>query len=164
MINIVNKILKHKNKAIGDYIASLLVIVALTMFTLFFIGAIKDVETRIQIDQVARKYILIMETNGTLDGYEDEIIKELTRIKQVKNASVSWNGGSGQQGYGSPITLRVECEAVRTSWIPNVDITYEETDDDGNKVTKNGKAMWGTISRKEEVLTYVVTKQSIAKY
>ena len=149
------KFITKKRKGQGDLIASLFVLLALTLFVFFFINSITDVNTRIQLDQIARKYILRMESSGSLTSEEMLAIKqECNNIKSVNIATggdiskikVTWNGTNEARAYGSEITLKIVCPAVVT--------TYK---DDGTFV--------GSITRNpEDAIEYVITKQSTAKY
>lgn len=146
------KIFIRKQSGQSDLIASLFVIVALSIFTLFFVHSIGDVDAKIRMDQIARKYILRMESSGELtDEEKKEIEKELLSIKAVANAAekghsinIIWNNNQGAKGYGSAITLRIECPAVTTG------------------VYSKGGLM-GTFS-KNNVQVFIIEKQSTAKY
>ena len=149
------KLLIKKRKGQGDLIASLFVLLALTLFVFFFIHSIGDVNTRINLDQVARKYILRMESSGSLTAEEMEQIKtECNQIKSVKIATggsnspikVSYNGTNTSTGYGGTITLEIRCPVAVT--------TYSTEGTFVGKITKN----------KDNVVEYVITKQSTAKY
>lgn len=146
--------LKKKKSGQGDLIASLIVIVALATFVLFFINAIGDVNTRIQLDQIARKYILRMEASGELSAADAAAIKdECNKIVNVYKATagqpseinVTWNDGHGAGGYGSSISLQIKCPALVTGF-------------DGDS-TDSTFGMWFKTKK-----TYVIKKQSTAKY
>lgn len=149
------KLLIKKRKGQGDLIASFFVILALTLFVFFFINTIGDVNTRIELDQIARKYILRMESSGTLtDDEKNNLIAECSNVKAVKTAlaldtskqiEVSFNENGQPKGYGSNITLTIKCPAVVTGYHL----------EDGEMI--------GSISRKTPI-TYTITKQSTAKY
>ena len=147
-----NTALKVKHSGQSDLIASLFVILAMTIFVLFFILAIKDVDTKIQMDQIARKYILRMESSGKLTSEEiKELKKELSNINSVAEAieagyeiKVTWNNNQGAKGYGSTVTLKIECPAVTTS--------YD---------AKSG--IMGSVSG-SNIQVFIIEKQSTAKY
>lgn len=155
------KLITKKQKGISDMIASLLVVLALTIFVLFFIQMVGNVNTKIQIDQVARTYMLRMETTGTLTPTEAANLKTaLSNIDAVKKGLadnetdstkgiiVKVNGGeptSTSAGYGETITLSISCPVeTRTFIVGDTDSTF------------------GSFKRK--VITYTVNKQSTAKY
>lgn len=145
-----------KNKGNSDLISSLFVILALSVFVIFYIGVISDVGTRNNIDQVARKYILRMESEGELSmDNESKLIADLMKIPAVKSAIdggsenivVTWNETKTKRGYGSTITLDIKCPAMVTGW---------------SKVEGDG-TMFGKVTLKKP-LTFHVVKQSTAKY
>lgn len=160
--NIVKKLILKKRKGASDLIASVFAIFALSVFALFFINTIGDVYTRTRVDQVARKYILRMESAGTLLSSDKTAIEnELKQISAVKRAvsagktiKITATGGGGidvcgtgnNAGYGNTITLKIECPAFITSWGTAKNETF------------------GLIKRNQKVTTYVVEKQSTAKY
>ena len=149
---LLNKKITTKHKGQSDLIASLFAILAMCLFVLFFIYAIRDVDTKIQMDQVVRQYILRMESSGELtDEDEKELIADLMEINAVAKAvekgheiKVTWNNNQGAKGYGSTITLEVECPAVTTS-------------------LNNDEGLIGTLSE-DNVQIFTIKKQSTAKY
>ena len=148
------KLIAKKRAGQGDLIASFFVILALTLFVFYFINAIGDVNTRIELDQIARKYILIMEASGGLTTEQEQMIKnECAGVKAVKDRigsnvdeiTVTWNDGTQTpRGYGSNITLEITCPAYATSYI-------------------EGDNIVGSIKRNRPV-NYTIRKQSTAKY
>ena len=150
------KLLIKKSKGQGDLIASLFVLLALTLFVFFFVNSIGDINTRIQLDQIARKYMLRMESAGELTADEMTDIKEecnaLTSVSKatggdLSKINVTWNNSEGKKSYGGTITLEIICPAVVT--------TYKN--DEGTFI--------GTIKRDASTaINYVITKQSTAKY
>lgn len=154
------KKLVTKRKGQGDLIASLFVILALTLFVFYYIGSIGDVGTKIQLDSIARKYILRMESAGELSTTDEAALKsDLMKISAVKEAvdmgnsiNITWNGDNTAKGYGSTITLLIKCPAVITNYSKG-----------SNTGTGNTGDNFGSVNRKE-VITFVVTKQSTAKY
>lgn len=154
------KLLSKKQSGVSDLIVSILTIFALSIFVLFFVGSFGDVLTRIQIDQVARKYMLRIESSGELTTAEVTAIKEeLQQIHSVKQAinhggtiTVRWNKDiaydGGSVGYGTPIKLIIECPAVVTAISVPSDPKYIE----------DYPVVWKRIQ------TFVVSKESTAKY
>lgn len=154
------KLLSKKQSGVSDFIVSIITIFALSIFVLFFIGSFGDVLTRIQIDQVARKYILRIESSGELTSAEVTSIKEeLTQINSVKKATdagnkitVSWNKGTtydgGSVGYGTPVKLVINCPAVVTTF----------------SMPESAKYITDYPIIGKKVQTFVVAKESTAKY
>lgn len=164
------KLLVNKAKGAGDLIASMFVILALTLFVFFFINVIADVNTRIQMDQIARKYILRMESEGYLTAEEESSIKtELLSIPSVKavtdESGISLDGSTKDPvGYGATLVLKIKCPAATTVYIGPSGQT-EDTDGDGEADSSNDASAVGTLKRnKNTAKTYVITKSSTAKY
>lgn len=150
MLHKLLKLGKNKNKGQADLIASLFTIAALAVFVVYFINVIGDVTIRIQLDQIARKYILYMESAGELTPEnQDSMLTELRSLSAVKKANDLGAGdpiitASSKPGYGGTITLTIECPAATTGFTP-------------------GGSIYGAIMR-NNVRTYVITKSSTAKY
>ena len=149
---ILTKKLNKKSSGQSDLIASLFVILAMSIFVLFFVYAIGDIDTKIQMDQIARKYILRMESSGELTTTEiAELKADLSNIAAVAKAldngyeiDVTWNNNQGAKGYGSTITLKIECPAVTTSF-------------------ESEEGFIGSLSR-SNIQVFTIEKQSTAKY
>lgn len=164
LVRFINK--KHKGN--GDLIASLFVILALTIFSLFFINSIADINTRIQMDQVARKYILRMESEGYLTASDkSSMISDLMQIPSVKavtdGSDISFSGTTESEvGYGGTIILKFSCPAAVTKYVSPSTHT-EGSGDDAVEVADT--TTFGGIRRDASTKeTYVVTKSSTAKY
>lgn len=153
------KFLIKKAKGQGDLIAAMVVVLGLSVFVLFFISTMGDVLTRTNLDQIARKYILRMESQGELTPNDkNALINEMKSLQAVKKAldngadpslvKVTWqtaNNAVNTKGkYGDSITLTIECPAVTTAW-------------------NTGGTAAGMVTR-NRVVVYKVTKQSTAKY
>jgi hypothetical protein len=154
------RLLTKKKKGISDLMCSMFVVLAITVFVLFFVGVISDVNTKIQMDQVARTYMLRMETTGGLTQTEADNLKTaLLSIPAVKNSGakdtdieIKVNGASPSNstvGYGQTITLVISCPAEVTRFST---VGYS-----GNK----GSTL-GAFFKKN--ITYTIRKQSTAKY
>lgn len=133
------KNLMKKRAGAGDLFASLVAIMSITLVVFLYINSIADIQLRTQLDQVARKYILVMETEGNLSSEEKtEMKQELLAVSPyITDVKVTTTGGNG---YGTLVTLKAECKA---------------------KVTN--VADFG-ITKRNRVVTYVIEKQSTAKY
>lgn len=153
--NKIKRVITEKKNGQGDLIASLFVILALTLFVFFFINAIADVNTRIQMDQIARKYILRMEAEGKLTSDEmNDMKNELLSIPSVAEVTdgsdIDFSGSTTTAvGYGKTIILKIKCPAATTSYIqPSSDSTV----------------IGGLKRNRDTAKTYVITKSSTAKY
>jgi hypothetical protein len=153
--NKIKRVITEKKNGQGDLIASLFVILALTLFVFFFINAIADVNTRIQMDQIARKYILRMEAEGKLTSDEmNDMKNELLSIPSVAEVTdgsdIDFSGSTTTAvGYGKTIILKIKCPAATTAYIqPSSDSTV----------------IGGLKRNRDTAKTYVITKSSTAKY
>lgn len=148
-----NTLLTRKSDGFSDMVASLIVLVALSIVVLVYVGSIGDIQTKISVDQIARKYILRMETTGTLTT-EDRTacIAEIERIAAVKDGTVKITADPVTASYGQSISLTIECKANMTAfeWKPNTP-------------GFNQLSPFGHISRTREQ-TIISKKQSTAKY
>ena len=99
----IKKLITSKKSGQGDLIASIFVILALTMFVFLYINSIGAITTRTQLDEIGRRYILRMESSGELTSSEVESIKtECNKIDLVRKATgvsnneikVTWNNGA----------------------------------------------------------------------
>lgn len=156
---IMKKLLIKKNKGNGDMIASILTLFALFIFTMVFMWNIVDTYARLQVDQVARKYILRIESEGTLTDTDlESCIAELKKIGAVsqvpedkKVISVKATSGktvltsSTTAGYGNPIRLEISA-TIKVH---------------GFDTTASG-SIFGNF--KSRITTCSVVKESTAKY
>ena len=95
--------------------------------------------------QIARKYILRMESEGGLtDSTKAACEAELKNIIAVVDDSVSVTGSSvADTSYGDPVTITIQVRANMANWA-------------------NQGTFVGQIVNREKTIT--VTKQSTAKY
>lgn len=139
----IKKILVKKKKGEGDFFVSAVAIFSLTLVTFLYLSALADVQIRIGLDQVARKYILIMETEGGLSSSNYTSLKSEAKAvsKYITDVSVDYTNGSG---YGTPVSLKLTCKAKTTNIVGSQNQTI--------KPDRSGTS------------TYTVRKQSTAKY
>lgn len=160
----IKKLITSKKSGQGDLIASIFVILALTMFVFLYINSIGAITTRTQLDEIGRRYILRMESSGELTSSEVESIKtECNKIDLVRKATggsnneikVTWNNGAGQQSYGNTVSLVIEC--------PVSTLNYGQT----NKEATGKASILDILNKtndKSDVKWYIIRKQSTAKY
>lgn len=134
------KPLIKKRAGAGDLFVSLVAIMAITLVVFMYMNTIADVQLRTSLDQVGRKYILIMESEGNLSSTEKtKLIQEVKAITpDIKAVSVSTTGGNG---YGTLVTLKITCTAYTTNVAEN-----------------------SIIPKRNRLTQYVIEKQSTAKY
>lgn len=156
------KHLNKKVKGISDLLASIIAILALTVFAFAYILFTGDAYTKIEISQTARKYISRMETQGTLTAEDRAALEsELKNIDAVKAAVddgntivIRWNSGSVADGttvgYGNSLSLHLEVPAMTTDY-------------SADNPTTGGQTTFGSIKR-DKVRVYVINKSTTAKY
>lgn len=100
--------MKKRKGSLVDVLSSLIVILCLTIIMLAYLYTIQAADMKLQIDQLARKYILEMETTGYLSEAEETRLKqELTQL-QVEEIDLTGTTFS-QAGYGNPVYLQIQC-------------------------------------------------------
>jgi hypothetical protein len=148
------KLKLNKQAGFSEFISSMLSILAIATLVIILIQFIGDISTRIQADQVARKYMLRVESTGTLTPADAKSLKsEINSITNLTFNKVELNGteitvGDGTTGdsvgYGNSAELVITCTIKKTNYI-----------------TTSG--VFGiNWSRKDSQMTIV--KQSTAKY
>lgn len=129
-----------KRAGVGDLFVSMIAILAITLVTFLYINSLADIQLRTNLDQVARKYILIMESEGDLTSTQKQSMKEEMKAvsSDITNVTITTTGGNG---YGTLVTLRAECTAKTTN-------------------LASGTA----ITKRDRTIKYIIEKQSTAKY
>ena len=164
----------RKSRADGELISGLVSVVIIIITTLLMINLMMDVYGRTQIDQVARRYIMILETSdwsrdaGYNGGLATQCRDDLMQIPLVYRAVNGRDGATATSFvndpnwwkvvytpnsavYGARITLTINVPVTNTSWILRRN----------NGSLVNGA--YGIINR-SRVIRCVVTKQSTVKY
>lgn len=155
--------MRKKVRGVSDLIASIIAIMALTIFTFAYVLFTGDVFTKINISQVVRAYTYRMESQGTLTDTDIANMKsDFLSIKEVNKATggsagaitVIWNNGSVPNGttigHGNKLTLYVDVPAVTTEYSAGDPSTGEQT-------------LFGSIKR-TKVVHYTMNKETTAKY
>lgn len=136
-----------KRKGQYDLIVSLFVIGALTIFMFMYLSFIGDINIRTNLDQVARKYILYLETADLTTTSAQTAVKNSIKSDLEKLNGVTCNTSDikiTSNGYGRTLTLSIKCKVKSTG-----------------KAPKEG--LFGPlINRRNQ--TFVINKQSTAKY
>ena len=136
------KLIKKKQSGSGDMIACFFIVLGLSAVLLLCINFITDMFLIINIDQVARQGILLVETEGKLTSTDSEWIDKLLEglgakvidLKVlVKDSSSNYRELTGDRsaGYGNVVTLSVKCRIPRTT-IKGFSISREYPDADGD--------------------------------
>ena len=95
---------KHRNGSVVDVMSVGICVIAMTVLMLAYMGSVQLLNGKSQIDQIARKYILRMETVGYLTGNDClEMTQELTQLGAM---DLDYSGSTlNQVDYGSTISL-----------------------------------------------------------
>lgn len=113
---------RKESGSIGDLLAAGICVLAMCSVMLGFFDCLELLKQKNQVSQVARKYILRMETVGCLtpsDGAE-----LVTALQSIPVTEVDLSGSTFTMvGYGNPITLHIrgklrgeyEIEEIRVS-------------------------------------------------
>lgn len=98
--------MKKESGNIGDYMATGICMLLLTVLVIAFLERISLIETKQEVNQIARKYILRMETLGGLRECDKaELIKDLENAGMTE---ISLEGSSMEgSGYGETIILQL---------------------------------------------------------
>lgn len=98
--------MKKEKGNIGDLMAAGLCILAMTVVMMAYLESARLLQQKTAIGQIARKYILRMETLGTLgDADRSALFRELEEAGATRlslEGTTTW-----QAGYGEPIVLQI---------------------------------------------------------
>ncbi|MBQ8664038.1 MAG: hypothetical protein IJ471_09305 [Eubacterium sp.] len=96
-------ILSKKDSGMLDQILPLIVgVFVLSIVFVLMLGTMESIQMKNQIDLVARRAVLLMETNGYIaDSMEEELLQQLADVN-VENAAIETRGFSvASQTWGS---------------------------------------------------------------
>lgn len=165
MIAKLKKILTSKQRGDGELITNAFTVFVLMVMIIFFIDAYSDLKMKDNLDSVARKYILILETTSTING--NDILVDIDRA----------TGGDGsklfEQWYGVP-TIKVILEGSDGSRTITIDENVTDIEAEyGDIITLNingqiisNTAQWNSAfdSSGSGVTTFDLSKSSTAKH
>ncbi len=98
--------MKKEQGNIGELLAAGLCIVAMTVLMFSYLNFVKVFQQKEHVGQIARKYILRMETVGMLNGDDEgKLMDELAEIG-VKNVNLQGTT-TWQVSYGEEIVLQI---------------------------------------------------------
>ncbi|MBR5248767.1 MAG: hypothetical protein IKV27_07505 [Lachnospiraceae bacterium] len=97
---------KHRKGSVVDVMSVGICVIAMTVLMLAYMGSVQLLNSKSQIDQITRKYILRMETVGYLTGNDRlEMTQELAALGATE---LDYTGSTlNQVDYGSAISLVV---------------------------------------------------------
>ena len=173
----IKKLITKKNKGVSDLIASLVAIVGLITVSVIMINVIADVYTRTQLDQVARKYILMLEASDIKD-YTDTITNikaDLMDINAVQEGvalagegmiNINISPAAGSRKYGDELTLEIKVPISRVNFFytsngENQGHSTENLTADNGGTQVNGS--FGKIRRNIYSIA-IVRKETTIKY
>lgn len=99
--------MKREQGSVADIMAAGLCMLAMTVVMLAYMGNAELINTKAAVNQIARKYILRMETTGRLtDADRITLAQELESVGVIElelaGTTVDW------VGYGEPIVLMIQ--------------------------------------------------------
>lgn len=89
----------------GDMLAACICMLAMTVLMLSYMGSVGLVFQKAAVSQLARKYILRMETVGELTAADRTVL--LQELESLGATEITLEGTSGKAAYGEPIELRI---------------------------------------------------------
>lgn len=99
--------MKKEEGNIGEFMAAGLCLLAMTAVMMAYLGCARLVQQKTQVSQIARKYILRMETVGMLTDEDRAALSselEAAGVTMIRlEGSTVW-----QVNYGEPITLQIQ--------------------------------------------------------
>lgn len=91
---------------IGDMLAACVCMLAMTMLMVAYMGNVGVVFQKAAVAQLARKYILRMETVGELTEADRTAL--LQELDDLGASEIALEGTSGRVSYGEPIELCIQ--------------------------------------------------------
>lgn len=103
------KLLKKDNGS--SYIsmfALVITVITVAAASMIFSSYMVNIDRKTEVDSIARKYLLIMETQGCLYDTDEQALREELAENHMKTDASSFNGTTTTPaGYGNEITLRI---------------------------------------------------------
>lgn len=115
--------IKRQDKgSVADIMVTGIFVLAMMVVMLSFFENLKLIHQKTEVDQIARRYILRMETVGGLTAEDEVMLREELQSFGVTDVDLAGTT-MGSAGYGAPIRLRIagvlggtnEFEEVRVS-------------------------------------------------
>lgn len=98
--------MKKEEGNIGDLMAAGVCILLMTILLVSYIDSIRLINEKAEVNQIARKYILRMETEGVLTESDRLALK--TELAEAGVSDISLEGTTVVRvGYGEAITLHI---------------------------------------------------------
>lgn len=98
--------MKKEAGNIGDFLMICICMLMLTVLLTAYMDSVRLIDEKAEINQIARKYILKMESMGTLT--ESDRVRLCTELEEAGATEVSLEGSTFESaGYGEPIVLHI---------------------------------------------------------
>lgn len=92
--------------SIGDILTTGLCILAMTVVVIAYMDSVELVQQKLEAGQLARKYILRMETVGCLIGEDRTALTQ--ELADIGITDIDYTGTTmGEVGFGAPVTLNI---------------------------------------------------------
>lgn len=100
--------MRKRKGNIVDILSSLLLLITSFIIVMAYLTCIQMITIKADADQIARRYILDMETTGYLsDASRTQMIQEL---EELSAADIDLSGTTfADAGYGNPVYLSIKC-------------------------------------------------------
>ncbi|MDR2042808.1 MAG: hypothetical protein LBQ15_00260 [Clostridium sp.] len=110
---------KKESGSIMDFLSAGMIVIAMSVLMMAYMNQLQLLNAKLEVGQLARKYILRMETVGFLTAHDKAA---LTReLEELGITEVDFSASTmSEQAYGSPITLRIQ------GMIPGREMTVEQ--------------------------------------
>lgn len=98
--------MRKESGTVGDLMAVTLCMLAMTVLLTNYMDCVRLIQQKMQVSQIARKYILQMETTGILDEETELLLRE--ELEEVGVTELRLDGTTmGQATYGEEIVLQI---------------------------------------------------------
>lgn len=99
--------MKKQQGSVGDILTTAVCILAMSIVLFAFLDCVELIQQKLEVGQLARKYILKMETVGCLTASEK--IKLDGELMEMGVTEIDLSGTTlNMAGYGEAITLRIQ--------------------------------------------------------
>lgn len=102
------KLLKKKKGSLDGYIVPLISLIFFSVILILALNVTNASTKKDKVDILARKYLLIMESNGKLDIADGNALKEELRKIGVKDISIN-DSCFKKVKYGDVVTIKFSC-------------------------------------------------------
>lgn len=94
---------------VGELMSVTLCMLAITILLTNYMDCVQVIQQKLQVSQIARKYILQMETTGGLDAEEERLLRDELNAAGVTKVQIDGTT-AGQVTYGEEIVLQIQGE------------------------------------------------------